>query len=100
MNAVFLMKDKENGIEKDRENSRMEKRMEKVVLFFDIDGTLLSEVTKEIPDSAAEALRRAKDAGHLLFINTGRTVCSIPAEIRRRGSSRRGRTGPPEISPD
>lgn len=83
VNAVFLMKDKENGIEKDIENSRMEKRMEKAVLFFDIDGTLLSEVTKEIPDSAVEALRRAKDAGHLLFINTGRTVCSIPAEIRR-----------------
>lgn len=57
--------------------------MERSVLFFDIDGTLLSEITKEIPASAIEALHKAKRAGHLLFINTGRTVCSIPAEIRR-----------------
>ena len=57
--------------------------MKRAVLFFDIDGTLLSEVTKKIPDSAAESVRRAKKAGHMLFINTGRTICSIPAEIRR-----------------
>lgn len=57
--------------------------MERSVLFFDIDGTLLSEITKETPPSAIEALYKAKKAGHLLFINTGRTVCSIPAEIRR-----------------
>ena len=57
--------------------------MKRAVLFFDIDGTLLSEVTKKIPDSAAESVRRAKKAGHMLFINTGRTICSIPTEIRR-----------------
>lgn len=52
--------------------------MEKSVLFFDIDGTLLSEKTKVIPESAMGALDKAKKEGHLLFINTGRTVCSIP----------------------
>lgn len=57
--------------------------MKKAALFFDIDGTILSEITKEIPQSAMDAMRRAKAAGHLLFINTGRTLCSIPAEIRR-----------------
>ena len=57
--------------------------MERSILFFDIDGTLLSEITRQIPNSAAEALQRAKKAGHMLFINTGRTVCSIPTEIRR-----------------
>ncbi len=57
--------------------------MKKSVLFFDIDGTLLSEKTKVIPESAIRALDTAKKAGHLLFINTGRTVCSIPAELRR-----------------
>lgn len=57
--------------------------MERSVLFFDIDGTLLSEVTGEIPQSAINALREAKENGHLLFINTGRTICSIPAEIKR-----------------
>lgn len=57
--------------------------MERSVLFFDIDGTLLSEVTGKIPESAVQALRAAQRAGHLLFVNTGRTICSIPAEIRR-----------------
>ena len=56
--------------------------MEKSVLFFDIDGTILSEKTRTIPQSAVTALQMAKKAGHLLFINTGRTICSIPAEIR------------------
>ena len=31
--------------------------MKKAALFFDIDGTILSEKTKEIPKSAIEALR-------------------------------------------
>lgn len=57
--------------------------MEKSVLFYDIDGTLLSEITKEIPKSAVHALEEAKRNGHLIFINTGRTICSVPAEIRR-----------------
>ena len=57
--------------------------MERSVLFFDIDGTLLSEVTKKVPDSAYEALAAAKKAGHMLFINTGRTVSSIPSQITR-----------------
>lgn len=64
-------------------DGRREKMMERSVLFFDIDGTLLSEITKEIPAGASEALWQAKKAGHLLFINTGRTICSIPSEIRR-----------------
>ena len=57
--------------------------MKRAVLFFDIDGTLLSEQTGMIPDSALAALDAAREAGHLLFINTGRTICSVPAEIRR-----------------
>lgn len=57
--------------------------MEKKALFFDIDGTILSEITKEIPRSTLEALQRAKEMGHALFINTGRTSCSVPAELRR-----------------
>lgn len=57
--------------------------MKRAALFFDIDGTILSEITKEIPQSAFEAMREAKRAGHLLFINTGRTWCSIPAKIRQ-----------------
>lgn len=47
-------------------------------LFFDIDGTIISEQTGRIPNSTIEALTRAKENGHLLFINSGRTRCSIP----------------------
>ena len=41
-------------------------------LFFDIDGTLLSEKTRQVPESAKEALKEARRRGHLVFINTGR----------------------------
>lgn len=53
----------------------------KAALFFDIDGTILSEHTKKVPDSAKRALQEAKENGHLLFVNTGRTICSLPPEI-------------------
>ena len=51
-------------------------------LFFDIDGTILSEITRQIPESALEALIRARENGHLLFINTGRTWCALPKEVK------------------
>lgn len=41
-------------------------------LFFDIDGTLLSEKTGLVPESAKQAIREARAKGHLIFINTGR----------------------------
>ena len=41
-------------------------------LFFDIDGTLLSEKTGEVPESAKLAVKEARSKGHLVFINTGR----------------------------
>lgn len=46
-------------------------------LFFDIDGTLLSEVNRNVPESAKLALERARANGHLVFINSGRTDCLI-----------------------
>ena len=56
--------------------------MDKKALFYDIDGTLLSDVTGEVPASAMEALRAAQEKGHLTFINTGRTICSLPPELK------------------
>lgn len=43
-------------------------------LFFDIDGTLVSFETHEIPESTVEALRTAKQKGVRIFISTGRPV--------------------------
>ena len=51
------------------------------LLFFDIDGTLLSEKTHTVPQSAKEALKKAKENGHLIFINTGRPISTINQEI-------------------
>ena len=57
--------------------------MERSVLFFDIDGTVLSEVTGQVPESAVRAFKAAQEEGHLLFINTGRTACCVPSTIRK-----------------
>lgn len=52
-------------------------------LFFDIDGTLLSDVTGKIPDSALDALKKTIELGNLTFINTGRCYCSRSVELKR-----------------
>ena len=44
----------------------------KYALFFDIDGTLVSFKTHEIPASTISALTQAKANGHKVFISTGR----------------------------
>ena len=49
--------------------------MKKKALFFDIDGTLLTDGTKILPKSAEEAIKKARVAGHMVFINTGRSRC-------------------------
>lgn len=56
--------------------------MQPQLLFFDIDGTLLSEHTHQIPDSAIQAIHQAQANGHLAFINTGRTFRTMPDEIK------------------
>ena len=50
----------------------------KKALFFDIDGTILSEVTGKIPESASAALQKAHDLGHLLSTPDG------PSAVCRR----------------
>lgn len=47
--------------------------MTKKILFFDFDGTIISDRTGLIPPSALEILRRLDQAGHILILNTGRT---------------------------
>ncbi len=47
--------------------------MGKKAMFFDVDGTLLSEITHTIPDSTLEALAGTRREGNLVFINSGRT---------------------------
>lgn len=44
----------------------------KKIMFFDIDGTLTSEIDGKIPDSVIFAIREARKNGNLMYINTGR----------------------------
>ena len=56
------------------------------ILFFDIDGTLITENGERyFPESAKEALALARKKGNLVFINTGRVFCNVTAEIRSAG---------------
>lgn len=53
------------------------------ILFFDIDGTLIADDPgRYLPDSAREAIRLARAAGHLTFINTGRVIVNVDDFIR------------------
>ncbi|MGN1121010.1 MAG: HAD family hydrolase [Eubacteriales bacterium] len=49
--------------------------MKKKYIFLDIDGTLVTGAA--VPESAHEALVRAKNAGHELILCTGRSLCEI-----------------------
>ena len=52
------------------------------LLFFDIDGTLLTPYPWTVPDSARQALNEARANGHLIFINSGRTFAMTPSTIK------------------
>ena len=58
--------------------------MVKKVLFFDIDGTLLNSELK-IPEGVKKELKRLKDAGHYLFVASGRPLAFISNQIIEAG---------------
>ena len=51
------------------------------LIFFDIDGTLISDGKMIIPDSAKAAITKARENGHICMINTGRTKCMVGPEL-------------------
>lgn len=52
-----------------------------MVVFFDIDGTLLPEGAPAVPEETIEAIHTAQRNGHLCFINTGRPLGIVPREL-------------------
>lgn len=46
-------------------------------IFMDIDGTLFDHKAYSVPESAYRATRAAAEAGHKLFICTGRSCCML-----------------------
>lgn len=57
----------------------------KKIAFFDIDGTLTSELDGSIPESAVTAIRKARENGNLMFINTGRCFQNVEQRFRQIG---------------
>jgi hydroxymethylpyrimidine pyrophosphatase-like HAD family hydrolase len=60
-------------------------QMDRKILFFDIDGTILSHRTYTISESTKLAIKKAQANGHLAFINTGRVISAIPKELLELG---------------
>lgn len=55
------------------------------IAFFDIDGTLTSEIDGSIPESAVAAIRKAREHGNLMFLNTGRCFQNVEERFREVG---------------
>lgn len=55
------------------------------IAFFDVDGTLTSEIDGSIPASTIESIRAARANGNLMFINTGRCFQNLDKEFREIG---------------
>jgi len=56
------------------------------LLFFDIDGTLITEDERRyFPESAKDAIRQARINGHKTFINTGRVLINVDEDILEVG---------------
>lgn len=51
--------------------------MKQKIAFFDIDGTLTSEIDGSVPESTKRAIKTARENGHLMFINTGRCMLNV-----------------------
>ncbi len=53
-----------------------------MVVFFDIDGTVVDDATQVIPVSAIRAVERLREKGHIPVVNTGRPFSHIDPRVR------------------
>ncbi len=51
-----------------------------MLVFFDIDGTLIGEKSHIMPESAKRAIQKARENGHICMVNTGRTQKLVAAD--------------------
>ena len=54
-----------------------------MVVFFDIDGTLVDDESQIIPESAVRAIAALRENGHVPMINTGRPYSHIDPRVRQ-----------------
>ena len=50
--------------------------MDRKIIFLDVDGTLV-DCEGKLPDSAARAVRQARENGHRVYICTGRSRAEV-----------------------
>ena len=53
-----------------------------MVVFFDIDGTIVDYETQIIPDSTVRAVKKLRENGHIPVVNTGRPFTHIDPRVR------------------
>ena len=54
-----------------------------MVVFFDIDGTIIDGRTNAIPESAVRAVEKLKENGHVAIVNTGRPYYQVDARVKQ-----------------
>jgi Cof subfamily protein (haloacid dehalogenase superfamily) len=54
-----------------------------MVVFFDIDGTVMDYETQIIPESAVEAIRLLRKNGHIPVVNTGRPIGHVDPRVQK-----------------
>lgn len=59
--------------------------MARKIAFFDIDGTLTSELDGSVPADTVSAIAAARANGNLMFINTGRCFQNVERRFREVG---------------
>ena len=50
-------------------------------IFLDVDGTLYSPLAGETPQSAIEALKKARENGYKIFLCTGRSLAEAKSYL-------------------
>lgn len=73
--------EKSAGLLRGQRCSGLKRERRSMLIFFDIDGTLIGEETHIMPESAKGAIRRARENGHICMINTGRSKKLVGPDI-------------------
>lgn len=53
-----------------------------MIVFFDVDGTIVDDDTQQIPESAVRAVEQLRRNGHLAVVNTGRPFGHIDPRVK------------------
>jgi len=54
-----------------------------MVVFFDIDGTIIDDQTHLIPESAVRAVEQLRRNGHIAIVNTGRPFLQVDPRVKQ-----------------